>query len=252
MRLFQQSGAYHFDVTGLEGSSIKNLNTSQISSYFDSYRVSFEMLSEQEKVQLLINTDILGESEQVTVAGMLVFGTKPQKHLPMSGISFARFQGIELGDELLDKQLIEGNLSYQIDTCTAMIRNHISRPSRIEGNLRTDTKMQYSEKVFRELIVNACCHRNYSISGSRIRVFVFDDRLEVMSPGRLPNSVSIAKIRAGVSYAVNPAIVKFMENLNYIDKLGRGLPMVCREAQLLGKQIVFEEIGEEFKIVLYL
>ncbi len=252
MRLFQQSGAYHFDVTELDGTSIKNLNLSQISSYFDSYKVSFEMLSEFEKIQLLSNTDILGEAGQVTVAGMLVFGTQPQKHIPMSGITFARFQGTEFGAELLDKQLIEGSLSFQIDSCTALIRNHVSRPSRIERNLRSDTHAQYSEKVFRELIVNACCHRNYSISGSRIRVFVFDDRLEVISPGRLPNSVSIAKLRAGVSYAVNPAIVKFMENLNYIDKLGRGLPMVCMEALSLRKEVLFEEIGEEFKVVLYL
>jgi ATP-dependent DNA helicase RecG len=68
----------------------------------------------------------------------------------------------------------------------------------------------------------------------------------------LPNSVSIEKLKAGVSYAVNPVIVKFMENLGYIDKLGRGLPMVWMEAQKLGKELIFEEIGEEFKLSLYL
>jgi ATP-dependent DNA helicase RecG len=68
----------------------------------------------------------------------------------------------------------------------------------------------------------------------------------------LPNSVSIEKLKAGVSYAVNPVIVKFMENLGYIDKLGRSLPMVWMEAQKLGKELIFEEIGEEFKLSLYL
>ena len=52
------------------------------------------------------------------------------------------------------------------------------------------------------------------------------------------------------SYAVNPVIVKFMENLNYIDKLGRGLPMVCQEAAKLGRQVQFLEQGEEFHVIL--
>ena len=81
---------------------------------------------------------------------------------------------------------------------------------------------------------------------------MFEDRLEVISPGRLPNTVSIEKLKAGVSYAVNPVIVKFMENMNYIDKLGRGLPMVCQEAAKLQKQVIFEELGEEFRVTLYL
>ena len=88
--------------------------------------------------------------------------------------------------------------------------------------------------------------------GSKIRVFLFPNRLEVISPGRLPNTITIEKLSAGVSYAVNPIVVKFMENLNYMDKLGRGLPMVFIEAQKIGKQVVFQEIGEEFKVTLYL
>jgi ATP-dependent DNA helicase RecG len=102
------------------------------------------------------------------------------------------------------------------------------------------------------LLVNACVHRNYAISGSRVRVFLFDDRIEFISPGKLPNTVTIEKLRAGVSFAVNPVIVKFMENLRYIDKLGRGIPMVCKEAEKNNKEVSFKELGEEFKVTLYL
>jgi len=62
----------------------------------------------------------------------------------------------------------------------------------------------------------------YSITGSKIRIFLFENRLEVISPGRLPNTVTIEKLRFGVSFAINPVIVKFMENMHYIDQLGRG------------------------------
>lgn len=82
--------------------------------------------------------------------------------------------------------------------------------------------------------------------------FNADDRLEVISPGKLPNTVNIEKLRAGVSYAVNPVILKYLENLNYIDKLGRGLPMVCIEAEKMNKKVIFEEIGDQFKVALYL
>lgn len=92
--------------------------------------------------------------------------------------------------------------------------------------------------------------RNYSITGSRIRVQLFTDRIEFISPGRLPNSVSIAKLLMGVSYAVNPIIVKSMENLRYRDRLGRGLPMVWQTARKNQREIRFEEISEEFRVVL--
>ena len=108
----------------------------------------------------------------------------------------------------------------------------------------------YPDRVFRELIVNACVHRNYSISGANIRVFLFDDRLEVISPGRLPNTVSIDKLPIGTSFARNPVIMRFMENLGYVDKLGRGLPMVCQEAKKVGRQAQFLETGEEFRVIL--
>ena len=80
---------------------------------------------------------------------------------------------------------------------------------------------------------------------------MFNNRIEFMSPGQLPNTITIDKLKAGVSYAVNPIIAKFMENLKYIDKLGRGLPMVYREVVKQGKSVIFEEIGEEFKVSLF-
>ena len=83
-----------------------------------------------------------------------------------------------------------------------------------------------------------------------LNALIFDDRIEFMSPGRLPNTVSIEKAKLGVSFARNPVILKFMENLRYIDKMGRGLPMVYRTATKADKLVKFTEFGEEFKVVL--
>ena len=250
MRLFQQSGVFHYDALGVEGSEIKQINLNKISEYFDNYQVDFSQ--EDHPENLLKNTDILTDQYQATVAGLLVFALNPQKLMPNACISFAHFAGDELTEELIDKQTITGTLDVQVDSALAIIKNNIQRPSIIKGGKLEPLKFNYPDKVFRELLVNACVHRNYAISGSRIRIFMFTNRIEFISPGRLPNTVTIEKLSYGVSYSINPVIVKFMENLRYIDKLGRGLPMVYKIAKDNHKKIKFEEIGEEFKVTLEL
>ncbi|MCK8824311.1 ATP-binding protein [Fuchsiella alkaliacetigena] len=252
LRLFQKSGIFHFDVTGVEGSSLKDINLSKVDEYFSRYDVDFINESEEEKIRLLRNIDILTKDNEATVGGLLIFGINPQRYLLNASISFARFKGKEIAAELIDKQVIKGTLDIQIDTAFSLLKNNIVNSSEIVGTKRVAKNKTYPDKVFRELIVNACVHRDYSIHGSRIRILFFDDRIEFINPGRLPNTVTIEKLKAGVSYAVNPVIVKFMENLRYVDKLGRGLPMVYQEAKKLDKEVVFEEIGEEFKVALYL
>ena len=250
LRLFQQAGVFHFDATGVPKTSINDLNASKLDKYFEQYSVDFS--NESDKERLLINTDLMTSEKEVTVAGLLVFGINPQKYLHNASISFAHFEGNSLSDNLLDKQVIDGTLDYQIDRCLAIVKNNIKHPSVIQGAKTVDTHFLYPEKVFREIIVNACLHRNYAILGSRIRVFLFDDRLEIRSPGRLPNTVTIEKMKAGVSYASNPVLLKFMENLRYIDKLGRGIPMVNQMALQNNKQLDLEEMGEEFVLTLSL
>ncbi|MEW6218599.1 MAG: RNA-binding domain-containing protein [Thermodesulfobacteriota bacterium] len=248
MRLFQQAGVFHYDLTGVEKTGIRDLNLAKIAVYFQRYDI--DLAQEEDPASLLRNTDILTETGEATVAGLLVFGIQPQRHLRNSSISFAHYAGRRPDAELVDRQVIEGNLDYQVDTALAVIRNNLRQPSVIEGAQRRELEPTYPDKVFRELLVNACVHRNYAIAGSRTRVLLFDDRLEVISPGRLPNTVTVEKLRRGVSYAVNPVIVKFMENLRYIDKLGPGLPMVCQEAERRGRQVAMAEVGEEFQVVL--
>jgi ATP-dependent DNA helicase RecG len=248
MRMFQHAGMFHYDLTGVETTSLKHLNMTAVSSYFQRYDIDID--DEQDVSSLLVNTDVLTEQKSVTVAGLLLFGTYPQKFLKNASISYAHFAGTGLNDELIDRQVIEGTLAFQIDTALSVIKHNIMEASKIEKAKRVVKSTGYPDKVFRELLVNACVHRNYSIHGSRIRILQFDDRIEFISPGRLPNTVTIEKLKNGVSYAVNPIIVKFMENLRYIDKLGRGIPMVCHETRRLGFEPIFQETGEEFQAIL--
>ena len=250
LRLFQQAGVFHFDATGVPKTTITDLNWAKLDQFFSQYGVDFS--NESDKERLLINTDLMTSEGEITVAGLLVFGINPQKFLYNASISFAHFAGNSVSDSLLDKRVIEGTLDYQIDTGLAILKDSIRHPSVIEGGKTVDAHFLYPDKVFREIIVNACLHRNYAISGSRIRIFLFDDRLEVRSPGRLPNTVTVEKMKSGVSYAPNPVLLKFMENLRYIDKLGRGIPMVYQTAIKNNKTLNLEEQGEEFVLTLSL
>lgn len=206
MRLFQQAGVFHFDLTAVERASIQSLDLSKIDAYFQRYDVDFEQ--DEDRDGLLINTDILTEERVPTLAGLLVFGINPQRYLPNACIAFAHFAGPRIDEELIDKQVIGGTLDRQIEGALAAIKNNLREGSTIEGARTQPTAYRYPDKVFRELLVNACVHRNYAIHGSRIRVFLFSDRIEIISPGRLPNTVTIEKVRRGVSYAVNPVLVK--------------------------------------------
>ena len=250
LRLFQAAGVFHYDLTPVEGSSIGDLNFSKLDSYFGRYGFDIGRQTEEQRRTLLRNTNIITDEGALTVAGLLIFGLSPSRFLPQTGISFAVFRGRELGAELLDKQNLEGTLDYLVDTCAALLKSHVKMPSKIEGTKRICEVHTYSDRTIREVLTNALVHRNYSIYGSKIRVFLFSDRLEVISPGRLPNTVGVDSLRYGVSFAANPVIVKIMENLSYVDQLGRGLPMVYQEATSHSKRVEFKEVGEEFRVIL--
>ena len=93
--------------------------------------------------------------------------------------------------------------------------------------------------------MNTVAHRDYSINTRRIQIFLFKDRLEINSPGRLPNTLTIEKIKTGNSALRNPSLIKYLDNLRYIDVLGRGIPMVVREMR---DRVQFVEEGEIFKV----
>jgi len=255
LRLFEASGSLHFDISPVEGTSIKDLNIDIIRDYFMKYN-TFDLFEETEESveRILVNADILKEADGrklCTVGGLLVFGKNPEKHLPQNGVSFAHFKGNEITDELIDKKIITGRIQDIAEQLMVVIKNNMLIPSVING-LKREDKEEYPAVVMREAIVNSLVHRNYSISGSKIRVFMYDDRIEFRSPGRLPNTVTIEKMKIGVSYARNPFLVKYMENMRYIDQLGRGIPMILKKMKEAGaKEPMLMEQGEEFVLTIY-
>lgn len=255
LRLFETSGSLHNDISPVEGTSINDLNIDIIRDYFMKYN-TFDLFEESKESieRILLNADILKEydgKKVCTVGGLLVFGKNPEKYLPQNGVSFAHFNGNEITDELIDKKIITGRIQDVAEQLMVVIKNNMLIPSVING-LKREEREEYPMIVMREAIVNSLVHRNYSISGSKIRVLMYNDRIEFRSPGRLPNTVTIEKMKIGVSYARNPFLVKYMENMRYIDQLGRGIPMILKKMKELGaREPLLMEQGEEFILTIY-
>jgi ATP-dependent DNA helicase RecG len=259
LRLFQNAHIHHIDDRPLPESSIGDLEQTKIAQYFqDCYEVDWKGLSLEEKETLLLNACILaqlGEKNCTTISGLLFFGKKQQilspleKYLPQAGIVLAVYRSDEM-DELLDRFQSYDSSPEIIDHVVQKLKIHWKTPSRIEGMLREENP--FPSMVFREILVNAIVHREYSIRAN-IQIRIFPSRIEILSPGRLVNTVTIAKMKAGISVPRNPILLKFMENYRYADHLGRGIPMIIRKIQKMkGFAIELHEDEEQFRIVLLL
>ena len=118
-----------------------------------------------------------------------------------------------------DGSLVEPGL---VDQAWDFVRRNTTPSARLEGARRKD-RWEYPEAVVRETIVNALVHRDYSIAGTDVMLSIFSDRLEVTSPGPLPNTVTPEGMMSGLRYARNQTLVNVMRDYGYVDARGMGV-----------------------------
>ena len=127
---------------------------------------------------------------------------------------------------------------------------HINLGSHIEGIARQDI-YELPIRTIREMIANAVCHRSFLTPG-KIQVALFDDRLEVTSPGMLDNEITIEKMKTGLSKIRNKGIAAALSYMNVIEAWGSGIPRMFREAQEYGlKEPELIDLGSDFRVNLY-
>lgn len=121
----------------------------------------------------------------------------------------------------------------------------------IEGVRQTDRR-EYPRPAIREAIVNAVVHRDYSLDSAQILLYIFDDRIEIRSPGTLPNSVTLDNIRTHYSKPRNETIARILLNLGYVNRLGSGVPRMIRlMRQHVGRAPDFEVNNAQFLVRLW-
>lgn len=167
-----------------------------------------------------------------TVAGVLVPGRDPQAYFPEADVRLLRYKGSsrETGarSNVLQDVRLTGTIPDQIATARRRLRRWLPATVRLGTRGRFDRETYVPESAWLEAIMNAVIHRSYAIGGDHIRVELFDDRLEIESPGRLPGLVRIDNIRTA-RFARNPRIARALADLDYGRELGEGVNRMYEE-----------------------
>lgn len=184
-----------------------------------------------------------------TAAGLLLFGRDPQRFFPQADLTVARFAGRTVTDAFV-RQVIRGTLTDQLQAFEVFLRGQLKEVVRLEG-MQASRRLEYPLEAVRELVVNAVAHRDYSIRGDGIRVFLFSDRLEVQSPGGLPGPVTVDTI-VEARFSRNPVIVQVLADLGYIERLGYGIDRVLAlAAEWRLRRPLFEETAGGFRVTFF-
>ncbi len=174
-----------------------------------------------------------------TIAGLLFFGRRPQEHLPHAQISAARFPATDSADDPVDRKDITGRLTDVIEDAARFLRLHLRLPHRIEG-FEPEPQPELPEEALREAVVNAVAHRDYTIQGP-VRLFIFEDRIELHTPGRPPNSVDVAAMRAGAHVLRNPAIYARLSDAGLVTRAGTGVRRIIKRVrEATGREVEIE------------
>ncbi|MDO4285097.1 MAG: putative DNA binding domain-containing protein [Eubacteriales bacterium] len=170
-------------------------------------------------------------------------------NFPDAVIQCAVFKGT-VRDIFITRKEFSGAIYEQIENAYHFVLQHIDLGSRIEGIARRDY-YELPVKTIRELISNAVCHRSYLMPG-KIQVALFDDRLEVTSPGMLDNEITIEKMKTGLSKIRNRGIAAAFSYMNVIEAWGSGIPKIFREAKEYAlREPELIDMGSDFRINLY-
>ena len=264
-RLFQQKGRIQAELQPVSGTSLADLDIRRLRNYFGQIRqqdVPDDVDSEAWQ-RLLKNTKIMIE-DSLTVGGMLLFGPEADRFLPYSGIDSVAYGGSEKDHDAQERIKLRGAMSPLFDAAGRVVENglveqavdFVRRNTRVvlkkEGGRRIE-QPAYPIEVLRESVVNALIHRDYLLTNTDIELSVYADRLELVSPGRLPNGVTPDQMRVGVRAVRNEFLKDVMRDYRYLEHMGMGVPrrIIRGMREHNGSEPDLIESGERFTIRLY-
>ncbi len=205
------------------------------------------------KLRLVVADD--SGVDRASVAGILLCSTTPERWLRSAAIEAVRYRGVRQDSNYqLDAATITGPLDQQVWEALRFIQRNMARAAR-KSPARQETP-QFSERACFEALVNAVAHRDYSVHGSRIRLFLFDDRLEIYSPGPLPNTLSIESmalrqstrnelITSLLARCPVPNPEEFGGRGFLMERRGDGVPIIFAETEALaGRKPTYQLIDD--------
>ncbi len=222
LRLFQATQSLYYDESPLPRLTLADLNLDALDRYLE---VSGQADAGIDRERLLKNWGLLSRGHP-TVAGLLLLGHEPQRHLPYTQINAARFPGTDSSSEPVDRKDLNGRILDIIDQAERFLDLHLRSNHEIRG-FEPETKPELPKEALREAIVNAVAHRDYTVKGP-IRLFVFNDRIDLHTPGKPPNTVDADAMRAGVHVLRNPWIYARLYDAGLVTGAGTGVRRMVR------------------------
>ena len=243
-RIYQAAGLLHADEAGANGLNIADLDIEAFSEFFK--KEYGESIDQQDiSLEKLLNNMNLAQGEQLNIAGALLFARSVQYRLPMFLIKAVVYPGDDIHESAyLDSRDIAGTLPNVFQGAMRFLLANI-RQVQHDQSVNSIGEYEIPRIVFEELVANALIHRDYFISAP-VRLFVFSDRIELISPGHLPNNLTIDNIKAGNSNIRNPILASFATKLLPYRGLGNGI----RRALKAYPDIEFEDDrdGNQFTV----
>lgn len=207
-RLFQSVDLLHADAVPCQA-SLKALDRLRLQDFLlETYRIDLPG-TEDGLLRLLQNMNLATEDGNLNLAGVLLFAQRPEWIKPAFIVKVMSFPGISISDRhYLDSEDIGGPLRKVFDDALAFIMRNLRKVQNGQG-VNSPGEPEVPRVVFEELLVNALIHRDYFISAP-IRILIFSDRIEIISPGHLPNNLTVEKMRTGNSVLRNPILASFV------------------------------------------
>lgn len=238
-RLFHKRGVFRAEIRPVQGTTLADVDIRRLIDYFG--RIRNQEIPAVEDTQawtrFLLNTEIMVDTElgpAVTVGGLLLFGRNPNRFIPQAGIDAVAFPGVEKELATIERASLRGPMTPLfsqaglvenglVEEAIHFVRRNTPVEAYLEDGVRRVERPAYPVEVVREVVVNALVHRDYLLSGSDIELAVYKDRLEVTSPGRLPNGVTPERMRYGIRANRNQLLMDVMRDYGYVERLGMGI-----------------------------
>ncbi|WP_435550179.1 RNA-binding domain-containing protein [Desulfobacterium sp. N47] len=223
-RMLQSAGLVHADEVPVEGTTSGDIDMEHFVAFFKKqYGESLDKMLDKSGISLsqLFNNLGLARVATLNLAGIMLFGRNPQRHRPAFVIKAVSFVGNDpAGNKYRDSQDIEGCLRDLYKGTISFLTRNLRRVQH-EKSFNTEGDLEVHPDALEELVVNMLLHRDYFISAPW-RVMLFDNRIELISPGALPNNLTVENIRNGVSVIRNPLIASFATKGNELPYRGIG------------------------------
>jgi predicted HTH transcriptional regulator len=189
----------------------------------------------------------LAKENNLTLAGLLLFAINPQRYKPYCHIKAVNIDGTKTSDTtFLDRSDIEGTLRDQYDGAMLFLRKNLRRLQK-GAEFNQSGNLEISEVALTEALVNALVHRDYT-KNAPVRLMVFNDRVEIISPGSLPNHLTVENIKNGNTVSRNPIIVSYATKVLPYSGLGTGVSRILEFHS--DTEFRDDKNGEQFTIIL--